>query len=89
MSDLTVSPGYATIEEEFEASLRRAFVDHEFTSIMVDDKRQRFRIESMWYGEERGWLHVELIDNAEQQYSYYEGTLTDTGKKHFGLESLA
>lgn len=95
MSDLTVSPGYATIEEEFEASLRRAFVDGKANYLWVDSAREppylwvysareRFRIESAAYGVERGWLEADLVE-VHAHFSYVMWTLTDFGKKHFGL----
>ena len=42
MSDLTISPGYSTIEEEFEASLRRAFFDNKCDYIVLYDHHQQF-----------------------------------------------
>jgi hypothetical protein len=81
---LKVSAGYETIEEEFEASLRRVFVDGKADFIRLDDRRREFLVRSAGYGEEQGWLRLELIE-VDEQSSYLEGRLTSAGKVHFGL----
>jgi hypothetical protein len=85
VSDLQPSAGYATIEDEFEAALRRAFAQQpEPTFIYVDSRRQRFLGEGIAYGERRGWL-IGTLNEIEEQYSRYEARLTDAGRAHFGL----
>lgn len=85
MSTLTISPGYQTIEEEFEAALRKAFVTHKAKKIIIDSRRMRFQLESAAFGIEKGWLDGELVEYDEQS-SAYEYWLTDAGKKYFGIE---
>jgi hypothetical protein len=86
MSELKVSPGYAKIEEEFEASLKRAFVDHEADYIVLYDKRQRFLFESVAYGQEKGWLGSIEEHEFDEQDTEWRIRLTDAGKEHFGIE---
>jgi hypothetical protein len=82
------SAGYDSIEQEFEASLRRAFVDHRADFIIIDDRRQRFRGESATFGEERGWLNGRLVQ-LDDQTSEIRYRLTESGRAHFGLEADA
>ena len=83
--NLVVSPGYESIEEEFEASLRRAFVDDKADYIVLYDRRERFLWESAAYGTERGWLDSgTLLSDADEQSSEMRFRLTDKGRLHFG-----
>lgn len=84
MSDLKISAGYNTIEEEFEDSLRRSFVNNFADYIVIYDKRHRFLFESAAYGERLGWLSSEFVE-LDEQSSEMRYRLTEAGKKHFGL----
>jgi hypothetical protein len=79
------SKGYSDIETEFEASLRRAFVEHHADFIMIDSRRHVFLIESAAYGVERGWLTEKFIE-LDEQSSQLRYRLTAAGKRHFGLK---
>jgi hypothetical protein len=85
MSDLKISPGYATIEEEFEASLRRAFVDGHTDFIILESRRERFRMECAAYGQKQGWLTDYEEVGPDEQSLVWILRLTEVGKKHFGL----
>lgn len=85
MSDLKISPGYDTIEQEFEASLRRAFVDGKADYIVLYDRRQRFLWESANYGMIQGWLTDGQLLQLDEQSSEVRFRLTPEGRKHFGL----
>ena len=80
--------GYDFDTTDLEASLRRAFVDRKFQTILYDGHtaRNSFLRQSMDYGIELGWLFVESEVN-ESQYTAQNLALTDEGKKHFCLES--
>ena len=89
MNKLRVSPGYASIEDEFEATLRRAFVDNsdgtiKVDFIIVDSRRQLYLLECINWAVRKGWLSQKL-NQIEEQYSRLEGRLTLRGKQHFGL----
>ena len=71
-------------ENELEAALLRAFVDNRADFILLDDRRERFLIESATLGVEKGWLSDEFIE-IDDQYSPLRYRLTDEGKRHFGL----
>lgn len=76
---------YKTIEEEFEARLRKGFLGDRLSTsafIVVYDRRQRFQLESMGYGEDMGWLKVELVE-LDEQSSEYRAHLTEAGLAHF------
>jgi len=78
------SSEYESIEQEFEATIRRAFTPQPCGFIFYDSRRQVFFAECIAYGEERGWLDGKL-NEIEAQYSRYEARLTDAGKLHFGF----
>ena len=78
------SDGYETIEQEFEASLRRAFVNGKADYVVLYSRRQLFLGESAMYGEQRGWLEGKFIE-LDEQSSEIRYRLTDKGKQHFGL----
>ena len=84
MPSLKISPGFNTIEEEFENSIRRAFVDNKADFIYFDSKRQQYLAECINYGFLKNWLDVKFVE-IEEQYSRYEAKLTTEGKIHFGL----
>jgi hypothetical protein len=84
MVELKVSPGFNTIEEEFEASLRKAFVDCKAKKIIIDSRHKHFQLASANFGIEKGWLEGTLVEYDEQS-SAYEFRLTEVGKKYFGL----
>lgn len=71
-------------DDELEAALKRAFVDGKADYIILDDRRQRFLIESACLGVEKGWLDEEFVE-IEEQYSQLRYRLTDDGRKHFGV----
>lgn len=80
------SPDYTNIESEFEASLRRAFVDGHADYIVLYDRRERFLWESVWYAQEQGWLNDgKLLSDADEQSSEARFRLTAKGREHFGL----
>lgn len=85
MSDLRVSRGFKNIEEEFEDSLRKSFVEGSADYIAIYDRRHRFLWESAEYGKKMGWLFDEYHEFDEQD-SEYRYRMTPEGKKHFGLE---
>ena len=82
MDDLKVSPGYSSIEGEFEASLRRAFVDKEADYVVIYSRRQRFQIEAAGFAIEKGWLEEEFVE-LDEQSSEFRYSLTEKGKEHF------
>lgn len=79
------SPGYKSIEDEFEARLRRAFSQTPTPDfIYYDSRRQRFLAEGIAYGENMDWLQGRLQE-IDDQYSRYEARLTAAGRRHFGV----
>ena len=75
-------------DKDLEDSLRRAFVDKKFPSILMDghEARNEFLRDALNYGINRGLLCVgEQINKS--QYTAVNYVLTDQGKKHFGLEN--
>ncbi len=72
-------------ESELEDALRRAFVNHRCDFIIIDDRRQRFLIESAALGERKGWLAFELCDTDEQS-TQWRYRLTPAGRAHFGSQ---
>ena len=74
-------------DQDLEASLRRAFVDHGFESILFDGwiARNPFKADLFKYGIKKGWLRKDR-DIEESQYTASTYALTDKGKKHFGLD---
>lgn len=87
MSRLKVSPGYRTIEDEFEASIRRAFVEGKADYISLYSRHQIFLCESAIYAEQRGWITGKLIQ-LDEQSSEMRYRLTNEGKKYFKLEKF-
>ena len=75
-----------TEEQEWEAALRRAFVDRRADSIVLYDRRERFLLESAAYGERMGWLEGRLVE-LDEQSTEERYRLTSEGRKHFGLEA--
>lgn len=74
-------------DQDLEDSLRRAFVDKGFSSILMDGReyRNKFLRNGINYGINRGWLCVD--DNIEEsQYTAVTYKLTEEGKKYFGLD---
>ena len=71
-------------DDELEEALKRAFVVGKASYIILDDRRERFLIESAILGVEKGWLTEEFVE-IEEQYSQLRYHLTDGGKRHFGL----
>jgi hypothetical protein len=72
-----------------EASLKRAFVDHEADYIIVDNLHHRFLIASAQFGVAQGWLSEKLEEPPpwpSQDGGQLEYRLTDEGKKHFGVK---
>lgn len=74
--------------QDLEDSLKRAFVDRKFESILVDGHtaRNEFLRDSLTYGLDQGWLKKKR-DITEPQYTAMEYILTDEGKSHFGISS--
>jgi len=84
-------------QKNFEASLRRAFVNRKADYLIVEAytlKREYIR-ECIRYGLNNGFLYrgkditeedVLDLDPAQDQYLAYTYSLSSKGKKHFGLE---
>lgn len=83
---LKISPGYETIEQEFEASLRRAFVDRRANYIVLVDRRSEFLHASVAYGQDRGWLSQATVAGYDQSEEW-RFRLTSEGKAHFGVSA--
>lgn len=76
----TPSARYASIQDEFETSLRKAFQNQPAsTYIFYDNRRQVFQAEAIAYGMAKGWLDGRL-NEIEEQYSRFEARLTDKGR---------
>ena len=73
-------------KEELEASLRRAFVDKRFESILMDghEARNSFLRQGIHHGIDEGLLYIESEVN-ESQYTAINYALTKKGKRYFGL----
>jgi len=72
--------------KDLEASLKKAFVDKRFESILMDGRecQNQFLVDGVNYGFKKGWLGVDgEID--ESQYTAVTYKLTKKGKKHFGM----
>jgi len=82
--DFKPSDGFKTIEEEFEARTRKAFVDKKATEVWVNSRREGFRLAMCDYCITKGWMACELVE-FDTQSSGQRYWLTDAGKKHFGL----
>lgn len=87
MPALKPSPDYATIEQEFEATIKIAF-SHvpQPRFIYYDNRRQEFSASAIAFGISQGWL-TGALNEIEEQYSRYEARLTDAGRAHFGLQA--
>lgn len=72
-------------EAEYEAALKRAFVDRRADYIVITSRREQFQAESANYGIDQGWLSGEWDDRDEQSTAFV-CRLTPEGRKHFGLE---
>lgn len=84
MNTYLPSEGFKTIEEEFEARTRKAFVDNKATEVWVYSKREGFRLTMCAYCISKGWMDGELVE-FDSQSSGQRYWLTEAGKKHFGL----
>ena len=71
--------------EELEASLKRAFVDHEADFIILESRREQFQLESAAYGQKQGWLGPIQEVGPDEQSLVWTLRLTEKGKEHFGL----
>jgi hypothetical protein len=71
---------------EYEAALRRAFVEHRADFIVLSSHRDQFRIESANYGVDQGWINGEW-DELDEQNTVWIGRLTDKGRERFGLSA--
>ena len=76
------------INKDLEDSLRRAFVDRRFESILFDgwEAKNSFLRDGLNYGIDMGWLKVSS-EVKESQYTAVNYCLTDKGKLHFGLSN--
>jgi hypothetical protein len=71
---------------EWEASLRRAFVDHGMKSIGLDGWSGKFLWASARYGQLKGWLDdAKEHGSDEEQYTSISLRLTPLGRTHFGV----
>jgi len=73
-----------TAKAEYEASLRRAFVDGKADYIYITSKRQRFLLECAGYGITQGWL-TEKLHEPDDQTAVLVYRLTPEGEKYFGV----
>lgn len=73
-------------KSEWEAALRRAFVEHRADYIVITSRREQFQIESANYGIEQGWLRGQM-DEHDPQSSAFVCRLTEAGRTHFGLDA--
>ena len=71
---------------EYEAALRRAFVDGRADYIVITSRREQFQIEAANFGLDLGWLRGEW-DTRDEQSTAWVLRLTSEGRKHFGLEN--
>ena len=83
--DFKPAEGFATIEEEFEARIRKAFVEKRAHSVWIHSSLEGFQIAMASFGKEKGWLEGELLD-LDSQSSAMSFKLTEAGRKYFGLE---
>ncbi len=81
-------------ENDLEDSLKRAFVDARADYIILDTRRNKFLIDGIQYGLDKGWLYKgEDIDEDKilgpglGQYFAHTFRLTDNGKEYFGLNN--
>ena len=73
-------------EPEWEASLRRAFVDKKMQSVGIDGWSGKFLTHAVRYGKFKGWLgDGKEYGSDESQYTEVTFKLTEFGKQHFGL----
>jgi len=74
-------------EQDLDDSLRRAFVENGFESILIDghEVRSDFKRDGVHYGVNQGWL-CKGEEINESQYTAINYKLTSEGKKHFGIE---
>jgi hypothetical protein len=80
----SISWGYPV--DEFEDSLRRAFVDGKADYIELDGNSGRFLHNCVGYGQEQGWLGPIKEDCIPgDQWTVWQVRLTDYGKKYFGV----
>ena len=75
------------MDQGLEDSLRRAFVDKRFPSILFDGHttRNRFLMEGLQFGIDKEWLQI-VGEVKESQYTAVSYGLTEEGKKYFGLK---
>lgn len=70
---------------EYEAALRRAFVERRADYIVIDSRRQEFQIKSASYGIDRGWLSGSIVESDPQSTAWVL-RLTEAGREHFGVQ---
>jgi uncharacterized protein YbdZ (MbtH family) len=73
--------------DEYEAALRRAFVEHHADFVVITSRREQFQIEATNYGIDQGWFTGEM-DTRDEQSSAWVCRLTDKGREHFGVKVL-
>ena len=82
-------------QEEFDASLRRAFVDRGANYIQIDGHtlRNEFLRKTLQYGINKDWLQIgedldedDILGKGMGQYLAYTYRLTDEGKEYFGIK---
>lgn len=77
---------HAAEEPEWEASLRRAFVDKGMTYIGLDGWSGEFLVHAARYGRFKGWLDKGTEAGSDmEQYTELVFRLTDFGKQHFSI----
>jgi hypothetical protein len=74
-------------EKDLELSLKRAFVDKKYETILYDGwiARNPFMHDVFIYGTNQGWLEVASEIN-EEQYTAINYRLSEKGKDHFDLK---
>ncbi len=79
----TPAPPYQSIEEEFEARIKKAFSEDRDGYVYIDSRRQAFQFAMSKYGQEKGWLTGGDLVDIDDQYSQLRFYLTPEGKTHF------
>jgi hypothetical protein len=83
--EVNARPIYCGGPAEYEAALRRAFVEKRAACVVISSRRQQFQIRCTNYGIEQGWLKGRW-DDSDEQSTAFVARLTDEGRTHFGLE---
>jgi len=84
VSNLKPSPGFATIEQEFEERTAKAF--HQGADyVIIRSRHQQFQAEAVDYCISKGWLTCGELIQLDEQSSEIRCRLTSKGKEHWGI----